>query len=154
MLDTPQITESPPRQTAVIHLTIPRSEIQTHMGPAINEVIAAVVAQGIGPAGPVFSHHFRMHDGIFDFEVGVPVSAPVAPNGRVVASSLPAARVARTVLHGGYEGLPDGWGQFMQWIDAQGLEKAEDLWEVYVDGPHSDPDPATWRTELNQPLTN
>ncbi|PWF47927.1 GyrI-like domain-containing protein [Massilia glaciei] len=152
MLDTPQITESPARQAAVIHLTIPRAEMQAQMGPAIDELIAAVVAQGVGPAGPVFSHHFRMEPGLFDFEVGVPVSGPVAPAGRVKAGALPAARVARTVLHGGYEGLPGGWGQFMEWIDRQGLGKTDDLWEVYVAGPHSDPDPAAWRTELNQPL--
>ena len=30
---------------------------------------------------------------------------------------------------------------------------APDLWECYVAGPESNPDPATWRTELNRPLT-
>ena len=40
------------------------------MGPAIQEVIGAVTAQGIGPTGPVFAHHFGMTPGIFNFEVG------------------------------------------------------------------------------------
>ena len=152
MLDTPHITDSPARQTAVIRLNIPRSEIRNVMGPGITELMAIVAAQGIGPTGPWFSHHFAMHPDTFDFEIGVPVSGPVTPAGRVTAGSLPAAKVARTVLHGNYDGLPGGWGEFMGWIDAQGLKTAPDLWEIYVKGPESDPDPLSWRTELNKPL--
>ena len=152
MLETPHITQSTAQQAAVIHLTIPRAEIVSMMGPGIQEIIAAVMAQGIGPTGPVFSHHFSMQPDTFDFEIGVPVSSAVAPVGRVKSGSLPSGHVARTVLHGGYEGLPDGWGQFMAWLDKEGVQKAPDLWEVYVKGPESDPDPSTWRTELNQPL--
>lgn len=152
MLEAPHITHSSEQQAAVIRLTIPRHQIQTMMGPGIQEIIAAVVAQGIGPTGPVFSHHFSMQPDTFDFEIGVPVSSAVAPVGRVRPGRLPAAKVARTLLHGGYEGLPDGWGQFMAWLDNEGVPKAPDLWEVYVKGPESDPDPSTWRTELNQPL--
>ncbi len=83
MIDTPQITETTAQHAAVIRLTIPRAEIQQAMGPAIGEVMAAVGEQGIGPAGPVFSHHFKMDPEIFDFEVGVPVASPVTPVGRV-----------------------------------------------------------------------
>lgn len=152
MLETPQITQSAPQQAAVIHLTIPRDQITTMMGPGIQEIIDTVVAQGIGPTGPVFSHHFSMQPDTFDFDIGVPVSRPVAPVGRVERGELPGGRVARSVLHGGYEGLPGGWGQFMAWLAKEGISKAPDLWEVYLKGPETDPDPATWRTELNQPL--
>ena len=60
--------------------------------------------------------------------------------------------MARTVYHGGYEGLGPAWGEFLGWIESQGLKSAEDLWEVYAAGPESSPDPANWRTELNRPL--
>lgn len=152
MLDTPEITHSAAQPTAVIRLTVPRAEIQQVMGPAIGEVIAAVVAQGIGPAGPVFSHHFRMTPEVFDFEVGVPVTGPLAPVGRVVAGELPAARVARTTYRGPYEGLGDAWGELIAWMAAHGHEPAENLWERYVAGPESGPDTSAWRTELNRPL--
>lgn len=153
MLDTPEITHTAAQPTAVIRLTIPRAEIQQVMGPAIGEVIAAVAAQGIGPAGPVFSHHLRMTPEVFDFEVGVPVTAPVAPVGRVVAGELPAARVARAIYRGPYEGLGDAWGELIGWMAANGHEPAESLWECYVAGPESGPDASAWRTELNRPLS-
>jgi effector-binding domain-containing protein len=152
MIDKPTIIQTDEQITAVIHLTIPREEIQNVMGPAIQEVMATVAAQGISPAGPVFSHHFKMDPYVFDFEVGVPVSAPVSPAGRVHASQLPAVRVARTVYAGPYEGLGDAWGEFSEWLSSEGHSSAPDLWEYYVSGPESSPEPNNWRTELNRPL--
>jgi effector-binding domain-containing protein len=152
VLDKPQIVETERQPTAVIRLTVPRSEIQSVMEPAIAEVMATLVAQGIVPAGPLFSHHLRMDPDIFDFEVGVPVAVSVFAAGCVKASELPSATVARTVYHGAYEGLGSAWGEFMDWIAAEGHEPAQSLWEVYVAGPESNPDPDTWRTELNRPL--
>ena len=85
MIDTPQITQVAAQQTAVIRLTVPRKEIRNVMGPGIGELRAAVAAQGIAPAGPWFTHHLRMDPEIFDFEICVPVTAPVAAVGRVEA---------------------------------------------------------------------
>jgi effector-binding domain-containing protein len=152
ILDEPRIVRTAARQAAVIRLTIPRSEIQQVMGPAIGEVMAALGAQGVSPAGPVFTHHLRMDPATFDFEVGVPVASPVSPAGRVKPGELPAARVVRTVYRGPYEGLGPAWGEFEKWIEGEGLKPAPDLWERYVRGPESGPDPAAWRTELNKPL--
>jgi effector-binding domain-containing protein len=64
----------------------------------------------------------------------------------------PAARVARTVYHGPYVGLGPAWGEFGAWIAAEGHTPAPDLWECYLTGPESGPDPSGWRTELNRPL--
>lgn len=64
----------------------------------------------------------------------------------------PAMKAATTTYCGPYEGLPQAWGEFMGWIKAQGLKPAMDLYECYVTGPHSGPDPSTWRTELIRPL--
>jgi effector-binding domain-containing protein len=152
MLDKPQIVQTADQRTAVIRLTIPREEIQKVMGPGISELMAAVAAQGIAPAGPIFAHYLKMDPGIFDFEIGVPVSAPVTAAGRMKPGQLPAATVARTIYHGPYEGLHAAWTEFNAWIAAEGHTPRPDLWECYVKGPESGPDPSTWRTELNRPL--
>lgn len=152
MIDTPEIVQSEAQLGAVIRLTIPQSEIQNVMGPAIVELLAGIATQGIAPAGPVFAHYFRMDGGIFEFEVGVPVIRQVSPVGRIVPGELPARKVARTMYHGGYEGLRSAWGEFNAWISRNGHTPAPDLWERYVAGPESTPDPAEWRTELNRPL--
>jgi hypothetical protein len=51
MIDNPQITHSAAQTTAVIHLTTPRSEIRTVMGPGYRELMAAVAARGMVPPG-------------------------------------------------------------------------------------------------------
>jgi len=152
MLDTPTILEVDAQLAAVIRFTIPRGEIRNVMGPGMAELMAAVASLGIAPAGPIFSHHSRMDPETFDFEIGVPVAAPVLAAGRVTPGQLPAATVARTVYHGAYEGLGAAWAEFTAWIVARGRTPAPDLWESYVAGPDGSPDPVTWRTELNRPL--
>ena len=151
MIDTPQITQTEARAAAVIRLTVPRQEIRKVMGPAMSELKDAVAAQGVTPAGPMFTHHLRMDPDTFDLEVGLPVPAAVQ-GGRVRAGGLPAATVARTVYHGDFEGLPGAWSELHAWMRANGHEPAADLWESYVSGPESNPDPTAWRTELIQPL--
>jgi effector-binding domain-containing protein len=152
MLSPPHITQSPAQLTAFIHVTVPRSEIQKVMGPGIQELMGTVAAQGIEVTGPWFTHHLRMDPATFDVRICVPVSRPVTAAGRVRPGELPAVRVAQAVYQGGYEGLGSAWGEFEAWTRAQGHTARADLWERYVAGPESSPDPSQWRTELNRPL--
>lgn len=89
---------------------------------------------------------------VFDFLVGLPVDEPVEDAGRVSAGRLPAARVARTVHPGSYDGLPDAWARLEAWIEEDGHTPGPDAWERYVVDPGSVPDPSAWRTELSRPL--
>jgi effector-binding domain-containing protein len=152
MIDTPQILRTSAQQAAVIHLAIPRAEMMAVFGPGIEELLAVLSEQGIKPQGAAFAHHLRMSPGTFDFELGFVVDKPVQASGRVKPGELPARKVARTIYHGSYEGLPDAWGEFTRWMEDAGLKQAEDLWELYFHGPQSDPDPKTWKTELTRPL--
>ena len=122
------------------------------MGPGLSELMSTVAAQGVSPAGPWFTHHLRMDLDIYDFEISLPVMSPISPSGRVQPSQSPAATVARTIYHGDYEGLGSAWGEFDAWITAEGHTPGPDLWECYIAGPESNPDPATFRTELRRPL--
>jgi effector-binding domain-containing protein len=160
VIEPPEIVETNAQAAAVIRVTTPRDRIQEVMEPAIHEVIDAVSEQGVGPAGPVFAHYLSMPTDEFDFEVGVPVSGPVRPTGRMVPGQLPAATVARTVYRGPYEGLHEAWREFGERaerelgerLQAEGLRPGATLWERYVSGPESSPDPGAWRTALNRPL--
>ena len=146
------IVETEDQPSAVIHITIPRDQIQEVMHPAMMEVIEAVSTQGIGPAGPIFAYHWNMTPGVFNFKVGVPISGQLKPVGRVMAFSLPATKAVRTVYSGPYEGLGDAWETFTDQVEAAGHKTGTYLWECYLSGPESSPDPADWRTELNRPL--
>lgn len=153
MLDGLRITETSACRAAVIRFNIPQVELPSVMGPAIEELMTALGAQGATPTGPLFNHYLSMDSGLFDCEVGVPVSAPIAPTGRVRPGGLPAARVVCATYHGPYEGLHHAWRDLGELARAQGLKPAAGLWESYVVGPESSPDSSTWRTELNQPVS-
>ena len=152
MLDTPRILETEAQMIALVRVTVPRAQIREVMGPGREELIAAVAAQGAGPTGPWFTHHLKMDPNVFDFEICVPVSRRIAPVGRVKPAELRAMRAVRTIYRGGYEGLGDAWGEFLHWIDQQGLKARRDLLERYLAGPEASDDPADWQTELTKPL--
>ena len=152
MLDNPQIIQAAETDIAIIHLTIPRSQMREVMGPGISELMAVVKTQGIGPTGAWFTHHLRFEPGTFDFEICVPVNAPVVATGRVRPGIWRAMKLARATLQGGYENLAAAWPELDAWIKAGGHTPAVDLYECYVAGPESSPDPKNWRTELSRPL--
>ena len=152
MIETPRVVETPPQWVAALSIMTPRSKMGEVMGPGIREVMAAVKAQGIGPTGPWFAHHLKMTADVFEFDICVPVSSPVAAVGRVKPWQRPGLSVVRTVHHGSYEGLGGAWHEFTSWIEAQGYETASDLYECYLVGPESASDPADWRTELCRPI--
>lgn len=73
----------------------------------------------------------------------------VAPDGPVFAHHLSMGRDTFD-----YEGLPGAWGEFDEWIAEQGHTKAPDLWESYIEGPHTMSDPSAWRTQLKRRLVD
>ena len=151
-LDSPQILDLPAFRVARIHITTPASEIRPAMHAGLRELREALASQGIEPTGPWFTHHLKVPDQTFDFEICLPVSVEVKAQDRVAMGEIRGARTARTIYRGDYGGLGEAWGRFMQWINAEGLNPAPDLWEVYVSGPEASPHPADWQTQLNRPL--
>ncbi len=152
MIETPKIIETTAQLVATLHIETPRSEMQHVMGPGIGEAMAAAKTQGIGPTGPWFAHHLKMTPEAFNFDICIPVSAPVQAVGRVKPGQRPALKVIRTVYHGRYEGLGDAWHEFGDWTEANGYKTAGDLYECYLVGPESSPNPVDWRTELSRAL--
>lgn len=144
-----EVADSPPCCAAVIHLTVPCERMREEMQSAIDELIATVTAQRIGPAGPMFSHHSRCDPALFDFDLGIPISSPVIPTGRVTLGELPAARVVRSVYTGPYDGLGEAWGAFMTQVQAAGHTLAGSFWERYLTHPDSEAEPNAYQTELN-----
>ena len=152
MIDTPTLVKSPEQLIAYMHFEVPRSEIQIVMGPGLHELRRTAAAQEIAVVGPWFTRHLRMSPDFFDFEICLPVASAVEPTKRVRAGRLAEANVVRSVYQGPYEGLGAAWAELMSWIAANGLKTRADLWERYLSGPDDNPDPSTFRTELNRPL--
>lgn len=152
MISPPEILDLAAVEAAVIPITCQREEMPSVFGPAVMELFTVLGQQGVESHGAVFAHHLEMPPGMFVFELGVQVLSPVTASGRVQPGALPAGRVAHTTYTGPYEGLHGAWSAFDDWLEAQGLVQASDLWEHYVFGPDKTSDPAAYRTELYRPL--
>ncbi len=151
---TPTIVETEALPIAKIRARVPSSEIGRHMESLTNELLAELKSQGITPAGPLFTHHFRPPDAFFDFEVCLPVAAPVRVAGRVEAGEWPAMRVVRAVHQGPYTGLVAAWGELIAWAAREGVQTTQEAWERYLLGPKTTQDSSLWRTELSRPIAD
>lgn len=149
---TPSIVQTEALSMAKIHARVPSAEIGRHMEALTNELSAELRSQGIVPAGPLFTHHFRPPDAFFDFEVCFPVTTPVRAAGRMEPGEWPAMRVVRGVHQGSYAGLVAAWGELMAWAAREHVQTTQEAWERYLVGPKTTPDTAQWRTELSRPI--
>ena len=60
MIETPHVVDTDETIAAVIHLTVPRSDMPKVVPAAIQELVAALTAQGQSPQGPLFMHHVTL----------------------------------------------------------------------------------------------
>lgn len=144
------------RRTAVIHLDLPRAEIQSQMGPAIHEVMSLLKEQNCPILGSLFARHLSLSSERFDFEVGFEIGADFLAQGRVYESQIPAAKVLECIYQGPYEGLFQAWSNFGSQARAQYAPKEpvvqREIWEVYLRGPESGLAPSQWETQLVIPF--
>ncbi len=152
MLTPPEIIELAAQPTAVIRLTIPRGDMMKRFDPTVQEVLAALKAQGVTPAGPVFVHYLSLPTEIFDFELGFPTVRAIAAAGNVYPALQPAQKIIRTVYTGPFAGMPSAWGVFQQHILAKKYRYAQAFREAYLNDPNLVSDPTQYQTELTRIL--
>jgi effector-binding domain-containing protein len=135
------------RRTAVIAATTTWQEFPTVWKELLDEVWACLRAGGVERG----CRNIMLYlDAVPHVEVGVELSQPCPLTGRVVASSLPAGKVAITVHHGSYGDLGAAHRAVVAWCASQGQRLAGPRWEIY--GPHHN-DPAELRTEVHYLLS-
>jgi hypothetical protein len=114
------------------------------MGPVSARVMAAVAAQGVTTAGPVFAHHLKMDPGTFEFELGVPVRVALHRCGPREAGPLPRSGVARTVLQRLLRRARASMGRVQRVAQGERAQAGTDPLGMLRGGPGSGPDPANW----------
>ena len=130
--------------------------VPSGIGPTYQRLITAVrshlATSGIEPVGPAYGRYLEYRPDHVDMEVGVPVGHVAEGSGEVSAGELPGGRVVSTWHLGAYTKLGAAYQALKEHLAAHGLEASGPPWEVYERGPAEDPDSATWRTEVVQPV--
>lgn len=147
-IETRALPETP---VAMMRATLAVADLPAWLGTAFGRTAAALGRQGAGPAGPPFARFHRLADDRFEVEAGFPAVRAVDDDGDVVGATLPGGPAAVTVHVGPYDEMEPTYEAIATWIADHGFEPVGDSWEVYLSDPQSQPDPATWRTEVVQP---
>ena len=133
------VTEAEARPTAVVAAATTWPEFPALWKQLLDEVWACLRAGGIHSG----CRNIMLYlDDVPHVEVGVLLDQPCPLTGRVVASALPAGRVAFTRHYGPYSGLGAAYQAVQDWCAAQDLPAAGPRWEIY--GPHDDDPAKVW----------
>jgi effector-binding domain-containing protein len=144
--------EREPRTICGVREVIPLSGMTEFFGRAFAAAAAELSKQGSHPAGaPVALYHGQPTDTV-DVTAGFPVAAPVTPTAALAVATLPGGSAVETIHVGPYDTLSDTYARLATWMAEQKLTPAADMWEEYLVGPGSEPDPAKWRTRIVFPL--
>ena len=157
--DDVELQHLDPQPVLSIRATVPIAELAEHQGDRLAALAGYLRQRGARPAGPPFVRYHTFGENETDLEVGIPVAAPVAGEGRIAAGALPGGPAVTTWHLGAHDTLRDAYARLDAWLQAHGREPAGAPWEVYhwinpgqYGGPASWPDPSSWRTQLIQPI--
>ncbi len=140
------------RPTAAMFATVDVGGIGGWLQKAYPTVASYLSHYGVGPVGPPYARFHRLEAGGFEVEAGFEASTPVAGEGDVEPSTLPAGKAASTLHVGPYEELEPAYEALADWIRGRGASPSGDPWEIYETDPSQEPDPARWRTEVFMPF--
>jgi effector-binding domain-containing protein len=139
--------------TAVISTELPVAEVGPWLARAYRTLAGVIAAHGTSPAGPPFARFHQLAGDRFAVEAGFPVVTGIESDSGVRPSYLPGGPAAVTIHTGRYEGMAPAYAALASWICNHGGKPEGDAWEVYLNDPAHQPDPATWRTEIVQPYS-
>jgi effector-binding domain-containing protein len=136
------IVTTTPTPTAVVRETTTWAAFPNQWRALLDEVWAFVRTSGLSAGRNVMVYADDLPN------VGVEMPEAFESSGRVVASTLPSGRAARTVLRG--PPTPDGIGAahdaVVRWCEANGEQRTGVRWEVY--GHWDDDHPDDFETEV------
>jgi effector-binding domain-containing protein len=118
------------RPTAVVAVATTWAELPMLWPKLLDEVYAFVRSGGATENG----HNVVLYrDDVPNVEVGVQVTGPFAPSGRVTPSVLPAGHVATAVHRGPYDALEEAHVAIKAWCLSHWHPLTGVRWEIYGD---------------------
>jgi effector-binding domain-containing protein len=125
------------------------------LGQLFGEVFGHLGQHQVNPIGPPVGIYYNeeFNEKEVDAEIAVPVAGPVSEGGRVKSRELPAVEQMACIIHeGGYDTIGGSYGQLMRWIESNDYRIAGPTREVYLQGPESGDDTASYVTEIQLPV--
>jgi effector-binding domain-containing protein len=156
---TPVVAERPAQPYVAIRAQVTMQTMAAVLPPLHQQVFAWLSERDIPAAGaPFWKYNVVDMDRRLEVETGVPVTAPVDGDERVLAGVLPAGRYATLRYTGHPSALIGEIASLREWATQQGLtwdmtntpdgERWAARLEIYETDPATEPDLAKWTTQL------
>ncbi|HEX5332679.1 MAG TPA: GyrI-like domain-containing protein [Cellulomonas sp.] len=140
--------ERDPQTILGVREVVPMTRFQEFFGRAFGVAAADLGRQGAAPAGPPVALYRGPVTTTVDVTAGFPVGQPVTPGPGVVTATLPGGPTVEAVHTGSYDSLPTTYAEVTAFIAEQGLTPEGEMWEEYLVGPDTEPDPSRWQTRV------
>lgn len=140
------------QRTAVLRETVAMAGLTEFFSRAFGAVMAEAQRQNVQLAGPPFALYRGVPTDTVDVEAGFPIAGNLADTGTVVTGLLPETDAFEAVHTGPYETLGETYSAIQDRIREAGKEPAGAMWECYLNGPPSEPDPSKWQTKVVWPV--
>lgn len=149
-----QVEDRPALTMLMISRRTTREGIPAVLGECLQAVFGYVMKQGLALTGPAVARYPEVGMASLVIECGTTVAEPPEsePEGEIEVVSIPAGPAAVTIHHGPYDELHTTYEALEAWLAENGYVAAGPPREVYLTDPGEHPDPATWQTEISQPV--
>ncbi len=141
-----------PQTVSYVHEVIPTL---SDFGQLIGKAFAQLGQQGLKPAGAPLAMYYdtEFHERNIDVEVAIPVAtSPTESTPVSCVRQLPGGTVACLVHPGAYDSIGSAYATVLTWIQSNGYRVTGACREIYLRGPESGNDPASYVTEIQFPV--
>ncbi|MEM9608377.1 MAG: GyrI-like domain-containing protein [Actinomycetota bacterium] len=148
----PEIVDLDPEEAIAVHGDVALEDLPGFFERAFADAAAGAQAAGVEIIGPPFGYYPATDGDVVAVEAGFPVTALVGETDSTHPLILPGGAAVVVTHVGPYEALADTYDELQAWMADNDLRAADNMWESYVAGPGTEPDPTKWRTKITWPL--
>lgn len=138
---------------ASMHVVAKQEEFDSLIPKFEKELDEVLHRQNVTISGPLFFiYKDEPKNGLFDIEIGHPVSNKFSDVGEIICKDSYQGKVAKCKYKGSYDKIPSAWDEFGLKVQQSKLVTKEICWESYDVGPNEIAEPELWETTLYQSI--
>jgi AraC family transcriptional regulator len=128
-------------------------ELASFMEIYMPQLFMYAIRQGGEIAAPPYSIYYNWDpEGLILVECGVPLEEAIGGDGTFMPTETPGGKAVKAVHMGPYEELVNTYEALEQYMKVMKYEPLGLAYEVYVNDPSEEPNPAKWETHIYFPI--
>ena len=148
-----ELSEQPAQATLSMRIRTSVANLPQELGKGYEAIIEYLNELGEKPLNFVFAAYYNMDMEDLDVELGVPVSKPLAGNGEIYLSKIPAGKQVSCFHKGPYPQMEPAYNAILRWIDESSYTATGVSYEYYYNSPADVPE-SELMTKIVFPLNN